>query len=222
MLLEHEAPAAVAFSVLIAISSWRLPTALGILLTYGAMIASQTSGVEIIEHLHNKTAAVAAAAPPEDVSPDSSFDALCAGYEGHHYHSTSNCSHACGMILSFGFVAVLFRALLQRRFVTALRVLSVLPPTWYLYAWFGHFVYQADIPAVFTYGMTLRGWAAGELCSVLALAGGRTVGPLGPNPDVGQNERALTAVLILGYVLVALPAWRASWAFEKVAKDKRE
>ena len=34
---------------------------------------------------------------------------------------------------------------------------------------------QRDIPAVFTYGMTLRGWASGEFCSVKALVMGRTV-----------------------------------------------
>ena len=26
------------------------------------------------------------------------------------------------------------------------------PPTWYGFAWVGHYFYQADIPAVFTYG----------------------------------------------------------------------
>ena len=63
---------------------------------------------------------------------------------------------------------------------------SVLP-LYYLYAWVGHFFVQRDIPAVFTYGMTLRGWASGEFCSVKALVMGRTVRAPG--------ELALTAAI---------------------------
>ena len=155
--------------------------------------------------------------------PDSSFDALCAGYEAHHWHSTSNCLHACGMLLSFGLVATLMAALAsssKARWVGALTVASVIPPTWYLYAWAGHYLFQADIPAVFTYGMTLRGWAAGELCSTLALLGGRTVGPKGPNAAVGREEHLLTAVLLAVYLIAARPAWMAMWRVSSGSKPK--
>ena len=52
--------------------------------------------------------------------------------------------------------------------MTALTDIFLQPPmylgcaTRYLFAWAGHFYYQADIPAVFTYGTTLRGWSRGE------------------------------------------------------------
>ena len=50
-----------------------------------------------------------------------------------------------------------------------------IPPVWYLYAWAGHFLIQQDIPAVFVYGMTWKGWVSGEYCAVKALVEGRTV-----------------------------------------------
>ena len=55
------------------------------------------------------------------------------------------------------------------------RMEHTVPPTWYLYAWAGHFFVQKDIPAVFVYGMSLRGWLAGEYCSLCSLFAGRTV-----------------------------------------------
>ena len=79
----------------------------------------------------------------------------------------------------------------------------------YLPAWAGHFLYQADVPAVFTYGMTLRGWAAGELCSVRALVAGRAVG--------GFYELTLTAALVVVYVLAAVGPWRRADAKAKAA-----
>ena len=42
---------------------------------------------------------------------------------------------------------------------------------WYLSAWAGHFILQKDVPAVFSYGMSPRGWAVGEYCSMRALYG---------------------------------------------------
>ena len=121
---------------------------------------------------------------------------------------------ACGMCLSFGLIAL---ALTRKQ----ARFLLALPPTWYLYAWAGHYMFQADVPAVFTYGMTLRGWASGELCSVLALVNGRTVGRRGPNASRGHEEWLLTAALIVAYVLAArLPAW---WQVARAApKGKAE
>ena len=64
-------------------------------------------------------------------------DALCAGYEAHHWESTSNCLHACGMLWAFGVLALML--LRQKRWP----MLALVPPCWYLFAWTGHFVYQA-------------------------------------------------------------------------------
>lgn len=206
MLPLHEAPSAIAASLLLG-STWRWPMALRIGTTYGMMMLAQSRGTALIGILHNESAAVAATAPPTDVLPDAAFESLCDAYEGHHWHSTSNCLHACGMLLVFGFLL----ALCTRRVSTwrdAARIAQVVPPTWYLYAWAGHFLFQADVPAVFTYGMTLRGWCAGELCSVRALFLGRTVGPWGANGAVGIGELLLTVVLLAAYVAAAWPAWR--------------
>ena len=140
----------------------------GVALLYGTMVASQTSGPVIIGLLHNASAGEQAArmAEPDDVQADLAMDQLCAGYESHHYQSTSNSLHAAGMVLTFALIVGGVRSPLQ--------LLPFVPPTWYLFAWVGHFFYQADVPAVFTYGMSLRGWAVGEWCSIKALAAGRT------------------------------------------------
>ena len=161
-----------------------LPAAAGLPLSYLAMWASQTSGLAIVAALHNSTAAKAAAAPPEDVQADLPLEQLCDGYEAHHWESHSNALHAAGMLLVFG--------LLGAAACGRPRLLAWVPPTWYLFAWVGHFFYQADVPAVFTYGMTLRGWATGEFCSVRALLTGRTVS--------GPSEIGLTAAMMCVWV----------------------
>eukprot|EP01052_Picozoa_sp_SAG31_P008069 SAG31_NODE_398_length_16250_cov_8.737601_11_plen_201_part_00 len=148
-----------------------LPPVLGLSLAYGLMLLSQSQGELIIRTLHNATAATDAAAPSanSDVTADKAFHEICAGYEAHHYDPDSNALHAAGMILTFG----MFAALLVRK--QAVRLAAWVPPTWYLFAWVGHYFYQADVPAVFTYGMTLRGWASGEACAVVALIAGRSI-----------------------------------------------
>jgi hypothetical protein len=149
-----------------------LPTAPGLGLAYGLMLLSQSYGQEIISTLHNATAAVEAAAPAanSDVSADTAFEQLCVAYEAHHYDWESNALHAAGMILVFGMLVVCAAGGKEY----ACRLLPWAPPTWYLFAWVGHFFYQADIPAVFTYGMSLRGWASGEACAVIALCKGHS------------------------------------------------
>lgn len=167
LLLQPDAIAVVASLGLGGLSG--LPLPFSVPLAYGAMVASQTRGLDIIGLLHNCTAQQTAAAPPDNVDADLPMDALCAGYEAHHWESTSNCLHACGMLWAFGVLALML--LRQKRWP----MLALVPPCWYLFAWTGHFVYQADVPAVFTYGTTLRGWSLGEWCSVKAFAAGRTV-----------------------------------------------
>ena len=126
--------------------------------------------------------------------------ALCASYERHHHDPLSNCLHAAGCLLAAGALAAgvcSATARVRRRLALG----SVLP-LYYLYAWVGHFFVQRDIPAVFTYGMTLRGWASGEFCSVKALVMGRTVRAPG--------ELALTAAIALVHAAYLRRACRAA------------
>jgi hypothetical protein len=140
-----------------------------ILFGYGLMFIAQSFGPDVIEALHGPAARADATAPIyDDVKPDAPLDLLCQGYEAHHYNQVSNCFHAAGMVLSFLTVCSM---IISRRF----EIFFSLPPIWYLYAWAGHFLIQKDIPAVFVYGMTLRGWLSGEYCSISSLLGGRTL-----------------------------------------------
>ena len=176
-----------------------LPPALGIGLAYGLMWLAQSQGEAIIRTLHNATAAAAAAAPDaaSDVTADHTFEEICAGYESHHYDPDSNALHTAGMALSAGMVLT---ALSGRK---GAGLLVWVPPTWYGFAWVGHFFYQADIPAVFTYGMTLRGWASGEACSVIAACAGRS------NPE--PRDTALTCLIMSVWLLCAVHgAWLKS------------
>jgi len=184
---------------------WERPYVEGsaLLVAYLLMWLAQSKGGLIIELLHGQSARKLAEAPPMDVAADAPLDALCRGYVSHHYEPNSNCLHAAGMLLSF---ALILQALLPsfvavrpccRSYVHHLMSsLAWTPPLYYLYAWVGHFVMQADIPAVFTYGMTFRGWACGELCSVWALFTGRTV---------AQPIELLATVALMALHLALLP-----------------
>lgn len=149
---------------------------LGLGLSYGLMALAQSRGEQIIALLHNATAAAAAAAPTanNDVDAHQAFHEICVGYEAHHHNSESNALHAAGMLLAAGIIALAATATTKTRGVR-LVVWAWVPPTWYLFAWVGHYFHQADIPAVFTYGTTLYGWASGEACAVKALLAGRSV-----------------------------------------------
>ena len=174
-------------------------------MAYAAMFVAQRHGPEVIEFLHGTEARIEATSPKyDDVNADSDLDMLCKGYESHHYNPISNCSHAAGMILSFIVIAC---ALIHRR----LSVAVTLPPIWYLYAWAGHFFIQKDIPAVFVYGMTFRGWLSGEYCSLCALMAGKTISrPL---------ELSLTTLLVLIHLLLFPPV--ASWDFLSLGNPQK-
>lgn len=134
---------------------------------YGLMVFSQMKGPDIIEFLWGKAARDAALAIPE-VMPDS--EQLCGDYEDAHYDPVSDIFHTAGMI---GVLAFATLALLQPRY--SVYYLLSAPPVFYLPAWAGHFFLQKDIPAVFSYGTTLSGWANGEFCAYLAFFAGRTL-----------------------------------------------
>jgi hypothetical protein len=115
---------------------------------------------------HGPDARDAALANDLVVEPDSSN--LCTEYEAAHFDPTSNILHSEGMIAS---VLLFGTALLFQRWI----LLACIPPTFYIPAWIGHFIFQKDIPAVFSYGTTLTGWASGEYCSLSSLFAGRSV-----------------------------------------------
>ena len=137
-------------------------------IAYMAMCLLQSYGPEILHLLYGEEVMLKATQPHNDVNPDGALEELCKGYDAHHWDKLSNSCHAAGMIIS---VILLYQCVTQRK----VDMLINIPPVWYLYAWAGHFLIQQDIPAVFVYGMTWKGWVSGEYCAVKALVEGRTV-----------------------------------------------
>ena len=166
-----------------------------IIVSYGFMVIAQYYGAEVIEVLHGEEARDKATSPQyEDVKSDTPLHQLCKGYDAHHYDPVSNCLHAAGMILTF--ISICSFCLTMQA-----RILLTRPPIWYLYAWVGHFFLQKDIPAVFVYGMTLRGWLSGEYCSICSLVSGRTISL--------PWELVLTSILVMIHLLLVSPI--AGW-----------
>lgn len=138
-----------------------------LLLAYAAMVLAQTRGLAIVGLLHGPDARLAAASS-DPVLPDSAD--LCAEYEAAHHHAASDVLHCAGMI---GFLLLLFVAAPLRS--SWGWSLLWAPPVYYLPAWVGHYGFQKDVPAVFSYGTTWRGWYAGERCAMEQLFAGRIV-----------------------------------------------
>ena len=144
-------------------------------ISYAAMYAVQSKGPEIIGAMWGADAQAAAVAQNvDDVQPDSDVGVLCGGYDAAHFDVTSNILVGGKPIQS-----------------TAQWFLWVWP-VYYLPAWWGHLWYQKDIPAVFTYGTTVRGWAAGEYCAFCDLLSGGIVNEPG--------ELVPAAIMTLAFV----------------------
>lgn len=172
-------------------------------ISYVLMVIAQSFGPEVIELLHGAEARLKATAPQyDDVKADTPLEQLCQGYDDHHFDSLSNCLHAAGMLLT---LLSIFSFCLTRQF----KILWTFLPIWYLYAWTGHFFIQKDIPAVFVYGMSLRGWLSGEWCSICSLFSGRTIKE--------PWEIAFTSILVFLH-LYLLPPIRAWGLFAMKAK----
>ena len=139
-----------------------------LVVSYGLMVLSQSKGPVIIELLHGPAARRKAEALPP-VEPESAH--LCEDYEAAHFDAISDILHTCGMLSAVVLLLLALRFGWKRRIRTA----AWIPPAYYLPAWAGHFLFQQDIPAVFSYGTTFRGWVKGEYCSYLALLAGRTI-----------------------------------------------
>lgn len=163
---------------------------------YAAMYAVQSRGADIIGALWGPEAREAAVAQNvDDVQPDADVSVLCGGYDTAHWDVTSNILHAAGMLVNLYLgLSLLLGPLLSKSTSAATFVQYFLwmAPVYYLPAWVGHLWLQKDIPAVFTYGTTLRGWAVGEYCAYGDLFSGGIV-----------NEPAeLVPTAILTYIMM--------------------
>jgi len=158
---------------------------------YGLLILSQSRGPAIVELLHGRGARLAAETLPL-VEPDS--PSLCMDYELAHFNGASDILHTAGMISA---VLLLLSALVVKWRRRRVVLLAWIPPVFYLPAWVGHFVFQKDIPAVFSYGTTLRGWIHGEYCSYKALLAGRTL-----QRPVDWIPASLLTVALVAFILV--------------------
>jgi len=128
------------------------------------MVLAQTSGPEIIELLHGSKAKDAALSL-DPVLPDSTN--ICAEYEAAHFNQVSDVLHCAGMVaLLLLLIAVPLKPPPRNAILWG-------PPIYYLPAWVGHYCFQKDIPAVFSYGTTLHGWWMGEWCAFKQLFSGR-------------------------------------------------
>lgn len=137
----------------------------GIVASYALMYIAQTNGGAIVGALHGSEAAEKALSDlsADAVQPDLDIRDLCAGYAAAHFDSSSNILHAVGMVATlwlFVYATTLFFF-----GVGNFKHYLYLPPLYYLPAWLGHFIFQKDIPAVFTYGTTARGLLSGEFCA---------------------------------------------------------
>jgi hypothetical protein len=179
-------------------------TTLPLILAYATMVAVQSHGAALIGLLWGPEAQQAATETTTDaVQPDLPLEALCAGNEAAHFDTWSNILHAAGMLTTLlVFVLLVVSVARARPLRASLRLASWLPPAYYIPAWTGHIGIQRDVPAVFTYGTTFRGWATGEYCAWRDLAEGGTVAQL--------REVALTVALTLVWTLGILQTTSSS------------
>ena len=154
-----------------------------LVVAYIIMVLSQMYGANIIGFLWGaeaqRQALLVQQASHDTVRPDQSYDIMCQGYAAAHYHYVSDLLHTSGMlgalvlllasiIVSYGRqigMATTTTTTTTHEYASPGRLCLWIPPVYYLTAWTGHFVFQRDIPAVFTYGTTLRGWLMGETCA---------------------------------------------------------
>jgi len=143
---------------------------------YAAMVIAQMYGAPILGLLWGKDIqAVAEAQDTSAVKPDLSMEVLCRGYTAAHFDTNSNIWHAAGMVASMILLLVAGGAVGKYSVSPAMTILLWIPPVYYLPAWVGHFGFQKDIPAVFVYGTTFRGWWRGEACAFMDLFQGGLV-----------------------------------------------
>ena len=165
--------------------------------SYAAMYAVQSRGADIIGALWGPAAKEAALAQNvDDVQPDADVGVLCGGYASAHFDQMSNILHAAAMLTAvYAAVNVFLGPVVRRSSVaTVVQWFLWIWPVYYLPAWVGHLWFQKDIPAVFSYGTTFRGWAAGEYCAFVDLFSGGIV-------QDGATELLPTAVFTFVFIL---------------------
>mmetsp|Transcript_20952 Transcript_20952/g.44821 ORF Transcript_20952/g.44821 Transcript_20952/m.44821 type:complete len:183 (+) Transcript_20952:100-648(+) len=174
-----------------------------LLAAYSLMVVAQTSGPEIIELLHGSEAKRAAQSL-DPVLPDSAD--LCAEYEAAHFDKVSDVLHCAGMLALLLLLPV---ALLKSGNGGSSSKILWGPPVYYLPAWVGHYCIQKDIPAVFSYGTTLKGWWTGEWCAFKELFSGRIL----------STPVQWSSALVLAIIFVRLLTADASTATTKTISD---
>ena len=167
-----------------------------LVISYASMFLVQSKGADIIGGLWGPEAKAAALAQNvDDVQPDADVGVLCGGYATAHFDVTSNILHAAGMVAALYLaVNVLAGPVVRKstKLSTFIQLFLWIWPIYYLPAWVGHLWFQKDIPAVFTYGTTFRGWAAGEYCAFVDLFSGGVV----------NETKELVPTAILTYIFI--------------------
>lgn len=183
----------------------------GLIVAYATMFIAQLRGGAIVAALHGHEVAERAlrGLTSESVQPDLPLRDLCAGYVAAHFDRTSNILHAAGMVATlwlFVYTTTLFFFGFGN-----LKYYLILPPLYYLPAWVGHFVFQKDIPAVFTYGRSFQGLLNGEYCAFEDLFHG----------GIARNPTEMFySVLLLIAMIGFLFKWGGIWPQPKPVLDK--
>lgn len=185
----------------------------GLLISYTLMCICQFKGGAIIAAIHGSAVAEKALSDLTADSIQSSLDrrALCIGYSAAHSDSMSNTLHGAAMVSSlwlFVYATTLFFFGHGNP-----KHYLYLPPLYYLPAWAGHFIFQKDIPAVFTYGQTIDGFLNGEFCAFEQLFHGGIV----RTPEEFVYSSVLMVIMIGG-----LMKFGGLWPVPKLAKGNKK
>lgn len=173
-----------------------------LVISYALMALAQMQGGLILQLLHGDEASRRALAEmaSQTIQPDLDYRQLCREYSAAHFHSTSNVLHAVGMVATMWLVV--YAATLSLLGFGNPKHFLYIPPLYYLPAWIGHFVFQKDIPAVFSYGTTIDGWVNGESCGWEDLFRGRTI-----TNSTEFTYTVASTVLLLGTLMSVGGLW---------------
>jgi hypothetical protein len=135
------------------------------------LVASQVFGRSIIRGLYGEArlqeldAADAATPVPFADGSEREFSAFCTFYESHHWNGPSNTLHTFGCIGVVVLSGICLQSFaLQKNLSRGITCLLWIPVVYYGFNWTGHFFWQRDIPAVFTWALDPQLFIWGELC----------------------------------------------------------
>jgi hypothetical protein len=181
----------------------------GLVVAYTLMFIAQMQARTILATLHGSDAVHKALSDlmVQSVRSNLARPELCVGYAAAHFNTASNILHASAMLatmwLSVYIVTLFFFGHGHPKHF------FYLPPLYYLPAWVGHFVFQKDIPAVFTYGQSIQGLVNGEWCAFQDLFHGG----IARTPEEFVGSSILTAIM-----LGALMRFAALWPEPRLPK----